>query len=239
MAVGALSGGPKVKSRKRKLEVTPTKETTLQTVSKKAKGCSNGKSRKDSPLSQGSALSSSERTSRRTRTRQAREPCLASTPVHGSSTDRVPKILESPVRVNRETKRSAEVLTPLKVFDQILQLILIIFGLSPKASLPFSDVAMVVPVQRPDPESQCSGPTIRTRRRRIDYQQPKRASKRQTRAKTNGETSRVPAAGCRAKKQKLDNGAAAVQPFGRGRPRFNLELPEEAEKGSFCLTRTT
>lgn len=98
---------------------------------------------------------------------------------------------------------------------------------------------MFILVQRPDTESQCSRPTMRTRRKRIDYQQPIRTSTRQTRAKTTSETSRVPAAGRQGKKRKLDTEATAVQPSGRARPRFNLEMPEEAEKGSFSFTHTT
>lgn len=239
MAVGALSGGPKAKSRKKKHEVTPTKKETSQTVSNKATSRSNGRSRKKFPISQGSPQKSLESTPRRTRTRQTREPCLASTPVRGSYADRVPRILESPVGVDQETKQSARVLTPLKVFDQNLQLIFSL-DLSPKTSLPSSDVDVVVPVQRPDTKSQHSGPTMTTRlRKRIEYQHPKGALTRQTRAKANGETRRVPAAGRRGRKRKLDTEATAVQPFGRVRPRFNLEMPEEAEKGNLSLTHTT
>lgn len=139
MAVGALSGGPKAKSKKRKQEVTPTKEATLQSVSNKATCRSKGKSRKDFPLSQGLTQNSLESTSRRTRLRQPREACLASTPVRGSYADRVPKLLESPVRVNRETKKSAGVLTPLKVFDQNLQLI---FFLLDVTNLPLSLICL-------------------------------------------------------------------------------------------------
>lgn len=123
MAVGAFSGGPKAKPRKKKHEVTPTKKETSQTVSNKATSRSNGRSRKKFPLSPGSPQKSLESTPRRTLTRQAREPCLASTPVRGSYADRVPRILESPVGVDQETKQSARLLTPLKVFDQNLQLI--------------------------------------------------------------------------------------------------------------------
>lgn len=128
MAVGDLSGGPKAKSRNKKHEVTPTKKETLQNVTSKATGRSNGRSRKKLPLSQGSPQNSLESTSRRTRTRQTSEPSLASTPVRGSYADRVPQILESPVGANQETKRSARVRTRLKVFDQNLQLILFSLG---------------------------------------------------------------------------------------------------------------
>lgn len=132
MAVGALTGGPKVKSRKKKHEVTPTKEATLQTVSYQTRGRSSGKLGKDLTPNQGSPKNTLESASRRTRTRQTREPCLASTPVHSSYTDRVPKILESPVEVKQETKQSVEGLTPVKVCDHIVQVILFLLDLYQK-----------------------------------------------------------------------------------------------------------
>lgn len=132
MAVGALTGGPKVKSRKKKHEVTQTEEATLQTVSYQTRGRSNGKLGKDLTLNQGSPKNYLESTSRRTRTRQTREPCLASTPVHSSYADRVPKILESPVEAKQETKQSVEVRTPLKVCDHIVQVILFLLDLYQK-----------------------------------------------------------------------------------------------------------
>lgn len=103
-----------MKSRKKKHEVTQTEEATLQTVSYQTRGRSNGKLGKDLTLNQGSPKNYLESTSRRTRTQQTREPCLASTPVHSSYADRVPKILESPVEAKQETKQSVEVRTPLK-----------------------------------------------------------------------------------------------------------------------------
>lgn len=129
--MGALSGGPKVKSSKKTREVTPTKKGTLQTVSNKATGCLKGKSRKRLLPSQESPQQSLE---------SIKEPCLASTPVHSPYCDRVPKILQSPIRVNQETKQAAIALTPLKVFNQILQLLFLI-GL--KMSPRYSDFHMV------------------------------------------------------------------------------------------------
>lgn len=131
-AVGALTGGPKVKSRKKKHEETPTKEATSQTFSYQTRGRSSGKSGKDLTPNQGSPKNSLESASRRTRARQTREPCLASTPVHSSHTDRVPRILASPVEATQETKQSVEGLTPVKVCDHIVQVILSLLDLYQK-----------------------------------------------------------------------------------------------------------
>lgn len=102
------SGCPKVKSRKKKPEVTQTKQ---ETVSHKPTGPLKGKSRRKSRPSQESQKNPFESTL------SPEEPCLASTPVRGSYSDRVPQILQSPVKTNQE---SAGALTPLKVFIQIL-----------------------------------------------------------------------------------------------------------------------
>lgn len=234
MAVGsALSGGPKRKSRKKQHEVTPTNKAKYQTVSKKATSRSKGKSGTDFPLGQSSPLYSLESPPRRPRTRRSSEPCLASTPVRGSDTDKAPRFLESPVRVNQEaTAQTTGVLTALKVFFFLLDV-------SPKTPLHSSDVDPVVSVQSLHTESQCSGPTLRTRGKRINYQQLTEASKWQTGAKANGKTSVAAAAGRQSKRLKSeDTKATAVQPRCRTRPRFNLEMSEEEEKGSFIAWTT-
>lgn len=122
----ALTGSPEVKSRTRKRKVTPAEEATSDTVSFQATRRLNAKSRNDFTLVQDSpqsALASTPRGKRRTR--QTRDSCLTSTPVHSSFTDRVPQILDPPPEANQETLDCTTVFTPLKVFGHIVQVILI------------------------------------------------------------------------------------------------------------------
>lgn len=141
LAVGALTGSPEVKSRTRKRKTTPVEETTTDTVSFEATRRSNARSRNDFALIQDSpqsALASTPRGKRRTR--QTRDSCLTSTPVHSSFTDRVPQILDSPPEAKQETLDCTTVFTPSKVCGHIVQVILIstkcyCFNVSPFAEV--------------------------------------------------------------------------------------------------------
>lgn len=92
------------------------------TVSFQATDSSNTKPRSDFAIDNQSSASFLQSTPKRgmRQTRQTREACLTSTPVHKSSTDILPNISKSPPGAKHVELEYTELVSQLKVFDYIL-----------------------------------------------------------------------------------------------------------------------
>lgn len=96
---------------------------------------------------------------------------------------------------------------------------------------------MSVPLQGSEQSPPRSTSASRTRRKGHRDPPPRQVTTRQTKEKTQAcsEAGSPPAKGRQGRKRKMKTAANAAQSLSRSRPRFNLEKPEEAEQGSFCL----
>lgn len=110
------------------------------------------------------------------------------------------------------------------------------FDLNQKCYCVALRLLMSVPLQRSERGSPRSTSASRTRRKGRRDPPPRQVTTRQTKEKTQAcsEAGSPPAKGRRGRKRKKTV-ANTAQSLSRSRPRFNLEKPEEAEQGSFCL----